>query len=86
VNTQMLDNLLNVREVSKMLNLHPNTVRHWCDQGTLPCLRIGPRGDRRFRQEDIKGYLDDLKVSRQRSGYRGQRHSRSRVKESIGSL
>ena len=50
--------LLMVHEVAKLLNVHPNTVRQWNDQGLLKSYRIGPRGDRRFRQEDITGFLN----------------------------
>ena len=45
--------MLTVREVSQLLNVHSNTLRRWSDQGILKAYRIGPRGDRRFRAEDI---------------------------------
>ena len=51
-NTQM-SAMLTVREVSQLLNVHSNTLRRWSDQGILKAYRIGPRGDRRFRAEDI---------------------------------
>jgi hypothetical protein len=34
-----------------------NTVRRWSNQGVLKAYRIGSRGDRRFRQEDIDCFL-----------------------------
>jgi excisionase family DNA binding protein len=49
--------LLAVQEVADLLNVHPNTVRQWSDQGLIKSYRIGPRGDRRFRQEDIMEFL-----------------------------
>ena len=49
--------LLTVREVAAMLNIHVNTVRRWDDAGVLKALRIGPRGDRRFRREDVDALL-----------------------------
>jgi excisionase family DNA binding protein len=49
--------LLAVQEVADLLNVHPNTVRQWSDQGLIKSYRIGPRGDRRFRQEDISDFL-----------------------------
>ena len=50
--TQMIT-MLTVREVSRLLHVHSNTLRRWSDQGILRAYRIGPRGDRRFRPEDI---------------------------------
>ena len=47
------DNMLTVREVSQILHVHSNTLRRWSDQGIIKAYRIGPRGDRRFKQEDI---------------------------------
>jgi len=55
---ETLVNLLTVQKVSELLNVHPNTVRQWSDQGLLKSYRIGPRGDRRFRQEDINSFLN----------------------------
>lgn len=31
-----------------MLGVSPFTVRRWADGGLIPCLRVGPRGHRRF--------------------------------------
>jgi excisionase family DNA binding protein len=49
----LTDNMLTVREVSQILHVHSNTLRRWSDQGIIKAYRIGPRGDRRFKQEDI---------------------------------
>ena len=45
--------MLTVRQVAKRLNIHINTVRRWSNKGIIKSYRIGPRGDRRFRSEDI---------------------------------
>ena len=50
--------LLTVQEVAELLNVHPNTVRQWNDQGLIKSYRIGTRGDRRFRQDDITSFLN----------------------------
>jgi len=47
-----------VQEVAAALHVHPNTVRHWSDEGLLKSSRIGPRGDRRFSWEDIDSFLN----------------------------
>jgi excisionase family DNA binding protein len=51
------DSLLTVREVSQLLHLHSNTLRRWSDQGIIKAYRIGPRGDRRFRPEDVEALI-----------------------------
>ncbi len=51
------DGLLKTSEVSYVLNIHVNTVRRWSDRGLLKVYRIGPRGDRRFKREDIDSFL-----------------------------
>jgi excisionase family DNA binding protein len=49
--------MLTTSEVASILNVHINTVRRWSNQGTLKAYQLGPRGDRRFRREDIDEFL-----------------------------
>lgn len=49
--------MLTVSQVAKRVNVHPNTVRRWCEEGLLKVYRVGNRGDRRFRSEDIDCFL-----------------------------
>ena len=49
--------LMTVDQVAGRLNVHPNTVRRWAQQGLLNPYRIGPRGDRRFRPDDVERFL-----------------------------
>lgn len=49
--------MLRIREASRLLNVHTNTLRNWTEQGILKAHRIGPRGDRRFKREDIDSFL-----------------------------
>lgn len=53
-----LGTMLTVKEVSKMLHVHSNTLRRWSDQGIIKAYRIGPRGDRRFKINDIITLLE----------------------------
>ena len=50
--------LLTLREVARLLRVHPNSVRRWADSGLIKSFRIGVRGDRRFMAEDIHSYLE----------------------------
>jgi excisionase family DNA binding protein len=49
--------LLTVSEAARVLSAHPNSVRRWADMGLLPSYRIGRRGDRRFKTEDLHYFL-----------------------------
>jgi len=53
--------MLTIREVSQILHVHSNTLRRWSDQGIIRAYRIGPRGDRRFKREDIVSILQNEK-------------------------
>ena len=53
-----LGKMLTVKEVSKMLHVHSNTLRRWSDRGIIKAYRIGPRGDRRFKVADILSLLE----------------------------
>ena len=48
-----VSSMLTVQEVSQLLRVHGNTLRRWTRQGIIKAYRIGPRGDRRFRPEDV---------------------------------
>jgi len=50
--------MLRIGDVAKILGLHSNTVRRWAQKGILKNYRIGSRGDRRFRREDIDAFLN----------------------------
>ena len=56
----MKNGMLTIAETAHLLNVHINTVRRWSDQGMLKSYRIGTRGDRRFRNEDIDSFLVGL--------------------------
>ncbi len=56
--------MLTVSQVARLLNVHPNSVRRWANQGLLRTYRVGRRGDRRFRPEDVASFLAEWDPSR----------------------
>jgi excisionase family DNA binding protein len=59
-NHKEISPMLTTSEVARLLNVHINTVRRWSNQGTLKSYRIGSRGDRRFRREDVTSFLSKI--------------------------
>jgi excisionase family DNA binding protein len=53
--------MLKPSEVAHMLGVHVNTVRRWSNKGILKSYLISPRGDRRFKREDIDRFLKEGK-------------------------
>ena len=51
------ENLLTLKQASELLNCHPNTLRTWDKSGYLKAIRIGKRGDRRYKKEEIMELL-----------------------------
>ena len=56
------DTMLTAGDVARLLNVHINTLRRWSNKGIIRMYRIGPRGDRRFRREDIASFLRKSEV------------------------
>ena len=54
--------MLTVGDVASLLGVHTNTVRCWSTSGILKAYRVGPRGDRRFRRDDIGSFLTGEKA------------------------
>jgi excisionase family DNA binding protein len=52
-----LSPMLTTGEACRMLCVHSNTLRRWSEQGVIVAYRIGPRGDRRFKREDVLALL-----------------------------
>jgi excisionase family DNA binding protein len=49
--------MLNIEQVARILNVHINTLRRWSNQGFLKTYRVGPRGDRRYKYDDVTHFL-----------------------------
>ena len=68
-NHRGIDPMLTVGDVARLLSIHINTARRWSNQGILKAYRVGSRGDRRFRQEDIDSFLsEESKIAEVRKG------------------
>ena len=61
VTVNKVELMLSTTEVSQLLHVHPNTLRRWSNKGIIKTYRIGPRADRRFRQDDIDRFLVQLR-------------------------
>lgn len=48
---------LTMPEVIKILKVHPNTLRNWDKDGTLPAVRIGKRKIRRWKKSDVLRFI-----------------------------
>lgn len=54
---EQVPELITLQEVCDLLKVHPNTLREWDRNGSLPAIRIGAKRVRRYRKEDIIKYL-----------------------------
>jgi len=54
--------LLRIKEAAEMLGVNPETLRRWDNEGRLKAVRMGKRGDRRYKIEDLQKIMDDKRV------------------------
>ena len=51
--------MMTTSEVARIFDVHPNTIRRWSEQGIIKAHRVGTRGDRQFRRDEVAVvYLD----------------------------
>lgn len=67
-NGEHMSDLLTVREVARLLHVHPNTLRRWSNNGRLKAYRITDRGDRRFKREEVARFLAELSEAKDSVG------------------
>lgn len=49
---------LTIRQACELLQVHPNTLRSWDKKGVLKAHRIGVRGIRRYKREDLIKFME----------------------------
>lgn len=52
--------LYTLKEVCELLKVHPQTLRQWDRKGILKAVRVGLRGDRRYRKEDVHKLMNKI--------------------------
>ena len=62
--------MLTIKEVAELLHAHPSSVRRWAKQGLIKCYRVGMRGDRRFKPEDVNEFVESGAITNG-NGYSG---------------
>jgi excisionase family DNA binding protein len=56
-NRDQTGRMLRTGQACRILCVHSNTLRRWCERGIIEAYRVGPRGDRRFKLEDVTELL-----------------------------
>jgi excisionase family DNA binding protein len=49
---------LDIGQAAAFLNVSEASLRRWTNAGRLACLRVGQRRERRFRRDDLLGFLE----------------------------
>lgn len=49
---------LTISQASELLQVHANTLRNWDKQGVLKANRIGVRGVRRYKREELIKFME----------------------------
>jgi excisionase family DNA binding protein len=53
-----LDELLDIEQAAKFLNVSETSIRRWTNAGRLACYRVGPKRERRFRHADLIAFME----------------------------
>jgi excisionase family DNA binding protein len=58
-NRDQTGRMLRTGEACRILFVSCNTLRRWNNMGIITAYRVGPRGDRRFKVEDVTALLTE---------------------------
>ena len=61
--TNQTGGMLRTGEACRILYVSCNTLRRWNKLGIINAYRVGPRGDRRFRREDVTALLAEARLN-----------------------
>src|SRR5687768_18309045 len=52
------EQLLDIEQAARFLNVSETSLRRWTNAGRLACLRVGRRRERRFRTADLLSFME----------------------------
>jgi transcriptional repressor of dcmA and dcmR len=79
--------LLDISEAAQFLNVSETSLRRWTNDGSLPCLRIGRRRERRFRRADLLAFLEQPTAAPgARNGEGGSMKTQNAADESVATI
>ncbi len=58
-----MDKLLTIQEAAALLGVHPETLRRWDNDGKLKAIKVGNRGDRKYREVELSAFLSSYNRS-----------------------
>jgi len=56
------EKLLSISQVARTFGIHQDTLRNWEKKGLITPLRVGTRGDRKYRPEDLEKIMGDMSI------------------------
>ena len=59
-----ISTMLTTSDVARIFNVHASTIRRWSKQGEIKSYHTGPRGELRFRREDVAVLYLDLAIKK----------------------
>ena len=49
--------VMGIREAAEILRISPITLKRWANKNKIKCVRVGKRGDRKFKKKDLQEFL-----------------------------